>query len=89
MQHLDIEEQELLESIENDEWVSISNKQEELSRFQNMAKQQILKQKIELQMSTQDSDKIYSLANQLGISVSSFVQDIVHRYLQGELVEKR
>lgn len=89
MQHLDTEEQELLESIENDEWESIANKQEELSRFQNMAKQQILKQKIELQISTQDSDKIYSLANQLGISVSSFVQDIVHRYLQGELVEKR
>ena len=89
MQHLDIEEQELLESIENDEWVSISNKQEELSRFQNMARQQILKQKIELQMSTQDSDKIYSLANQLGISVSNFVQDIVHKYLKGELVEKR
>ncbi len=89
MQHLDIEEQELLESIENDEWVSISNKQEELSRFQNMARQQILKQKIELQMSTQDADKIYSLANQLGISVSNFIQDIVHRYLQGELVEKR
>jgi len=39
-------------------------------------------------MSTQDADKIYSLANQLGISVSNFVQDIVHRYLQGELVEK-
>ncbi|MFN5659534.1 MAG: hypothetical protein ACK47L_17805 [Pseudanabaena sp.] len=89
MQHLNIEEQELLESIENDEWVSIANKQEELSRFQNMAKQQILKQKIELQMSTQDADKIYSLANQLGISVSNFVQDIVHRYLQGELVEKK
>ena len=89
MQHLDLEEQELLESIENDEWVRISNKQEELSRFQNIAKQQILKQKIELQMSTQDSDKIYGLANQLGISVSSFVQDIVHRSLQGELVEKR
>ncbi|MFN6070090.1 MAG: hypothetical protein ACK45T_23625 [Pseudanabaena sp.] len=89
MQHLNIEEQELLESIENDEWVSIANKQEELSRFQNMAKQQILKQKIELQMSTQDADKIYSLDNQLGISVSNFVQDIVHRYLQGELVEKK
>ncbi|MFN5981434.1 MAG: hypothetical protein ACK45W_19440 [Pseudanabaena sp.] len=89
MQHLNIEEQELLESIENDAWVSIANKQEELSRFQNMAKQQILKQKIELHMSTQDADKIYSLANQLGISVSNFVQDIVHRYLQGELVEKK
>ena len=89
MQHLDIEEHELLESIENDEWVSISNKQEELSRFQNLAKQQVLRQKIELQISAQDSDKIYSLANQLGISVSSVIQDIVHRYLQGELVEKR
>jgi predicted DNA binding CopG/RHH family protein len=89
MQDLDLEEQELLESIENEEWMSISNRQEELSRFQNIAKQQILKQKIELEVSIQDSDKIYILANQLGISVSSFVQDIIHKYLQGELVEKR
>jgi len=56
---LDQEEQELLASIENDDWVSVAN-----------------------------ADRIYGLANQLGKSVSGFAQEIIHKYLQGELIEK-
>ncbi|WP_271252746.1 hypothetical protein [Pseudanabaena sp. Chao 1811] len=85
---LDQEEQALLESIENDEWVSIPNEKEEMKHFQEMAISQMSRQKIEVQMSIQDTDKIYGLANQLGKSVSSFAQDILHKYLKGELVEK-
>jgi predicted DNA binding CopG/RHH family protein len=86
--NLDKDEQELLDSIENDDWVSIPNSKLEIQRFQEIAKRQILMQKIELQVSLQDSDKIHNLANQLGISVSSFAEDIIHKYLKGELVEK-
>lgn len=86
--NLDQEEQNLLESIENDDWVSIPNVKSEIQRFQEIAKQQIEMQKLELQISKQDSDKIYNLANRLGLSVTNFAQDIIHKYLQGELVEK-
>ena len=85
---LDQEERDLLESIENDEWVSILDEKEEIKRLQEMAISQMARQKIEVQMSIQDTDKIYGLANQLGKSVSSFAQDILHKYLKGELVEK-
>jgi len=86
--NLDQEEQNLLESIENDDWMSISNVKSEMQRFQEIAKQQLEMQKLELQISKQDSDRIYNLANQLGLSVTNFAQDIIHKYLQGELVEK-
>jgi hypothetical protein len=86
--NLDKDEQELLDSIENDDWVSIPNSKLEIQRFQDIAKRQISIQKIEFQMSLQDSDKIYMLANQLGLSVSNFAEDIIHKYLKGELVEK-
>ena len=86
--NLDKDEQELLDSIENDDWVSIPDSKLEIQRFQEIAKYQISIQKIELQMSLQDSDKIYSLANQLGLSASNFAEDIIHKYLKGELVEK-
>jgi predicted DNA binding CopG/RHH family protein len=86
--NLDREEQNLLESIENDDWVSISNVKSEMQRFQEIAKQQVEMQKLELQISKQDSDRIYNLANRLGLSVTNFAQDIIHKYLQGELVEK-
>ncbi len=86
--NLDQEEQNLLESIENDDWMSISNVKSEIQRFQEIAKQQLEMQKLELQISKQDSDRIYNLANQLGLSVTNFAQNIIHKYLQGELVEK-
>jgi predicted DNA binding CopG/RHH family protein len=86
--NLDQDEQELLESIENEDWVSIPDSKSEIKRFQNVAQRQISIQRIELQMSVQDSDKIYSLANQHGLSMSSFAQNIIHKYLNGELIEK-
>ena len=86
--NLDREEQNLLESIENDDWVSIPNVKSEIQRFQEIAKQQVEMQKLELQISKQDSDRIYNLANRLGLSVTNFAQDIIHKYLQGELIEK-
>ena len=46
--NLDREEQELLESIENDDWVSIPNIKSEIQRFQEIAKQQVTTQKLEL-----------------------------------------
>ena len=86
--NLEQEEQNLLESIENDDWMSIPNVKSEIQRFQEIAKQQVEMQKLELQISKQDSDRIYNLANRLGLSVTNFAQDIIHKYLQGELVEK-
>ena len=86
--NLDKDEQELLDSIENDDWVSISDSKLEIQHFQDIAKHQVSMQKIELQISLQDSDTIYDLANKLGLSVSNFAENIIHKYLEGELVEK-
>ena len=70
---LDEEERELLESIENDEWVSIPNEKEEITRLRQMAIADRSTQKIEVNLSMQDTNEIYDLAEQLGISVSTIV----------------
>lgn len=85
---LDEEEQALLESIESGEWVSVPNVEQEIQRLQAMAREQIARQKIEVKMSMQDSNQLYDLAEQLGISVSAVVQDVMYKYLRGELIEK-
>ncbi len=85
---LDEEERELLESIENDEWVSIPNEKEEIARLRQMAIADRSKQKIEVNLSLQDTNEIYNLAEQLGISVSAVVQEVMHKYLGGDLIEK-
>jgi predicted DNA binding CopG/RHH family protein len=85
---LDEEERELLESIKNDEWVSIPNEKEEIIRLRQMAIADLSRQRIEVNLSLQDTNEIYNLAGQLGISVSAVVQEVMHRYLVGELIEK-
>ena len=85
---LDEEERELLASIENDEWVSIPNEKEEIIRLRQMAIADLSRQRIEVNLSLQDTNEIYNLAGQLGISVSAVVQEVMHRYLVGELIEK-
>jgi predicted DNA binding CopG/RHH family protein len=85
---LDEEERELLASIENDEWVSIPNEKEEIARLRQMAIADRSRQRIEVNLSLQDTNEIYNLAGQLGISVSAVVQEVMHKYLVGELIEK-
>jgi len=84
---LDEEERALLESIESGEWVSVPNVEQEIQRLQAMAREQIARQKIEVHLSLQDTGKIHNLAEQLGISVSAVVQEVMHKYLGGELIE--
>jgi predicted DNA binding CopG/RHH family protein len=86
--NLDEEERELLESIENNEWINIPNEKEEIKRLELMAKNQLAITKIELEMSKKDIDKIETLAKEVNLSISSFLQDIIDKYLQGDLVEK-
>lgn len=62
--------------------------QEAIQQFQAIASHQLMTQKLELQISMQDTNKIQELASQLGLSVSSFAQDIIHKYLAGELIER-
>lgn len=85
---LDEEERELMESIENDEWVSVPNVEEEMKRYQEIARAQIARQKIEVNLSMQDTNKIYDLAEQFQKPVANLAQEIIHRYLGGELIEK-
>jgi predicted DNA binding CopG/RHH family protein len=77
---LDEEEQALLESIESGEWVSVPNVEQEIQRLQAMGREQIARQKIEINLSLQDTGKIHNLAEQLGISVSAVVQEVMHKY---------
>ena len=84
---LDEEELALLESIENDEWISVPNGSQKIQHLQTMAREQIARQKIEVNLSLQDTGKIHHLAEQLEMSVSAVVQKVIHKYLDGELIE--
>ena len=86
---LDDEERELLKSIESGEWVSVPNFEERKRELQEMAKAQMARQTLEVNLSLQDADKIRDLAEQSQVPVTLLAKEIIHRYLGGELIEKQ
>ena len=82
------EERTLIEGIENSQWFSVPNVEEKIKQYQEIANAQMARQKIEVSLSMQDTNKIYDLAEQFQKSISNLAQEIIHRYLGGELVEK-
>jgi hypothetical protein len=88
MNSLNPEEKELLTSVEKGEWESVENISQEIKRYQNYARHQINQQKVELTLSVEDSQKMQKLSQQLGKSITNLSQEILHKYLHGELIER-
>jgi hypothetical protein len=88
MNSLNPEEKELLESVEKGEWESVENISQEIKRYENYARHQINQQKVELILSVEDSQKMQKLSQQLGKSITNLSQEILHKYLHGELIER-
>ena len=88
MNSLNPEEKELLASVEKEEWESVEDISQEIKRYQNYARHQINQQKVELTLSVEDSQKMQKLSQQLGKSIKNLNQEILHKYLHGELIER-
>lgn len=88
MNTLDPEEEELLQSVENEEWMEIENFAGEKQRYEEIARYQIARMEIERLLSADDRQKIAELARELDLSVPNVARDILHKYLTGELVER-
>jgi hypothetical protein len=87
--NLDDEEKALMESVENEEWVSVPNFEERKRELQEMATAHLARQTLKINLSLQDSDKISDLAEQAKIPAALLAEQIIHRYLGGELIEKQ
>lgn len=77
---LNIEEQELLESVENGEWISIPAVEQEIQRYQGYAQSNIL-ESVNIEIPTSDFQSLKTLANQTGISVSMLMASVLHQYI--------
>jgi len=86
---LDNEELELLESIENDEWQSVKNLDQELKEHKKIAKNTMKKDKrINIRLSSKDLEMIKTTAVELGLPYQTLVSSILHQYVTGRLVHK-
>ncbi len=84
MDYLDNEEKEIIESYENEEWVSSGD---ELKKdIERTAKQSTLKNKrINIRLTEKDYRDIQVKAMEEGVPYQTLISSIIHKFNKGEL----
>ncbi|MBN2279325.1 MAG: antitoxin [Candidatus Marinimicrobia bacterium] len=83
-------EKEILESYENDEWISTSDIESDKKKYSQIARNTILKNKrINIRISEKDLTKLKSKSVEEGLPYQTLISSILHKYLSGKLIEQR
>jgi predicted DNA binding CopG/RHH family protein len=77
---LDLEEQDILESVENGEWHSISAVATEIQRYQYYAQTNTL-ESVSIKIPINDLQSLQILAQQTGTSVDLLMASVLHQYV--------
>jgi predicted DNA binding CopG/RHH family protein len=80
MTSLNIEEQEIFESVESGEWQSISDVEQEIQRYQQYAQASML-ESVSIKILTSDFQSLQILAQQTDTSVSILMANVLHQYI--------
>ena len=83
---LDIEEKQLLQSVENGEWEKIPNQEILLAEYKKIAKTTLLKKhKISISVSENDFMFLQRKSIDTGISTEMLVRSLIHNYSIGKV----
>lgn len=86
---LDKEEKEILESYENDEWVSVSNPYDFI-KYKAAAKRTFKKDKrVNIRISEMDLELIQERALIEGLPYQTLMSSVPNKYVTGRLTEKK
>jgi predicted DNA binding CopG/RHH family protein len=86
---LTTEEQDLLDSFERGEWRSVENVDREIEHYREVAKNTFRKDKrINIRLSSHDLKALHIRALEEGIPYQTLASSILHKYVDGRLVEK-
>ncbi|MCJ7666017.1 MAG: antitoxin [Actinobacteria bacterium] len=86
---LDNEENEILNDYENDKFVEIPEMGAEIKKHVEYAKATFLKNKrINIRISQKDLESIQRKALAEGIPYQTLISSLIHRYINGKIVEK-
>lgn len=82
------DEKEILESYENDEWVSIASPSE-IAKYQAAAKATFKKNKrVNIRISEMDLELLQERAMIEGLPYQTLMSSVLHKYVTGRLTEK-
>ena len=87
---LDKEEEDLMKSITQEEWQPVKNFEQESEKAVQAARNTLKKEKrINLRLSQKDYYQIQIRAIEEGIPYQTLISSIVHKYLNGSLLQKK
>jgi predicted DNA binding CopG/RHH family protein len=85
----DVEEQDLLNSYECDEWQSVSMLSDKLHQYRAYANFTFEAEGlVSVFLSKDDLKAIQQKATETGISYQTLIADIIHQFVSGNLIEK-
>lgn len=83
-----LEEKELMQSIENDEWITVPNFNEVKQNLMKAATETAIKDyRINVRISKRDVEALKTKALEDGIPYQTLVTSILHKYVTGRLKE--
>ncbi|SDB09373.1 Predicted DNA binding protein, CopG/RHH family [Desulfonatronum thiosulfatophilum] len=87
---LDQEEKDLMESLEREGWQSVPDSEKQVNAARLAARNTLRKDKrINLRLSQKDYHRIQIRAVEEGIPYQTFISSLVHKYLDGKLIQKQ
>lgn len=87
--NLQPEELELLASYENEEWESVKGVREQIAQYRTIARATLSKnRRINIRISERDLLALQKRALREGIPYQTLIASILHKYINGILVEK-
>ncbi|MBL1352298.1 MAG: antitoxin [Zetaproteobacteria bacterium] len=85
---LDREEKEILDSYENEEWLSVSNPSE-INKYKAAAKSTFKKDKrVNIRMSERDLELLQEKALIEGLPYQTLMSSVLHKYVMNRFLEK-
>jgi predicted DNA binding CopG/RHH family protein len=79
-------ELELIESINNEEWISVQNFEKEKKRFQNIALATLKDiTAIQIKIQKKDIDAIRKRSKEIGIPVQTLISALIHNFAEGQI----
>jgi predicted DNA binding CopG/RHH family protein len=83
------EEKKLLDSVEKGEWKRIPNFTREAVRYRDAARATLRKDKrVNIRMAERDLIRFQKTAVHEGLPYQTFISSILHKYINGRLIEK-
>jgi len=85
----DDEENELLQSLESQEWESVDNLKNEIIQHQEIAKNTLKKDKrINIRLSSNDLESLKTNAVEMGLPYQTLISSVLHQYVTGRLIQR-